>query len=262
MEMQPRKLITGHLPILISMPHTASFIPRGIKECMTDQAAGSPDTDWHMERLYDFARVMGASMLYATHSRYVVDLNRDPEDTDLYPGQVKTGLCPLQSFSGEDIYREGHEPDAIERVNRIAAYWQPYHETLAAELQRIKALHGYAILYDAHSIASRLPRLFDGRLPDLNLGTARGTSCAPAMERAALAAAQKSGYSHVLNGRFVGGYITRHYGDPANGIHALQMELVQENYMDEAAPYPYVAARAERLQVALQSVIEAILAAF
>ena len=260
--MHPFRLTTGHIPILVSMPHTASFIPDKIKERMTAPAALSPDTDWHMERLYDFAQAMGASMLAATHSRYVVDLNRDPADTDLYPGQVKTGLCPLQSFSGADIYKPGREPDAADRAARIVDYWQPYHDALVRELSRIKGLHGYAILYDAHSIASRLPRLFDGRLPDLNLGTARGQSCAPAMERAAFAAAQKSGYSHVLNGRFIGGYITRHYGDPGRGIHALQMELVQENYMDEVAPYAYASDRAERLQAALEGVIRAVLCAF
>lgn len=260
--MQPRKLIRGVLPLLISMPHTASFIPSGIKRQMTRAATGTPDTDWHIDRLYDFAREMGASMLYATHSRYVVDLNRDPEDTDLYPGQVKTGLCPLQTFEGKDIYKSGEEPDAIECVNRIAAYWQPYHETLAAELAAIKKRHGYAILYDAHSIASRVPRLFDGRLPDLNIGTVHGKSCAPEMERAAMAAAQKSGFSCALNGRFVGGYITRHYGDPSGGIHALQMELAQENYMDEAPPYAYDHEKAPRLQRALQGVLMSVLDSF
>lgn len=260
--MQARKLIRGHLPILISMPHTASFIPSSIKERMTTQGLNTPDADWHIDTLYDFAREMGASMLYATHSRYVVDLNRDPVDTDLYPGQVKTGICPLQTFSGEDIYKNGEEPDAIERVNRIAAYWQPYHEALAQELAVIKKRYGFAILYDAHSIASRLPRLFEGRLPDLNLGTVHGKSCAEGMAQAALEAAKNSGYSHALNGRFIGGYITRHYGDPDNGIHALQMELAQENYMNEAPPFTYDTIKAAKLQIALKSVIAAILAHF
>lgn len=260
MSLQKHRLLQGRLPLLISMPHAASYIPPDIRARMTRAGVGSIDTDWHVDTLYDFAREMGASMLYPACSRYVIDLNRDSSDTDLYPGQVKTGLCPVQSFAGADIYQPGEAPDGPEQVNRIAVYWQPYHDALAGELARLRAVHGYAVLYDAHSIASCVPRLFDGRLPDLNLGTAHGASCGPGIEQAAFRAAQSSGFSSVLNGRFVGGYITRHYGDPGNGIHALQMELVQECYMDEAPPFAYDAAKAARLQVALKFILEAVLA--
>ncbi len=256
--MQVRRLIQGSLPILVSMPHTGSFLPPDLKKRMTPQGLRVADTDWHMERLYDFAEKMGASILAPTHSRYVIDLNRPQDDQTLYPGQVKTGLCPLETFAGEKIYKNGEEPDNIEKANRIGAYWLPYHETIESELQRIREKHGYAILYDAHSIRSEVPRLFEGRLPDLNLGTAKGLSCAAGMGEAAMVAASDGDYTSVLNGRFVGGHITRHYGRPAENIHAIQMELVQANYMDENT-FAYLPEKAEKLQVVLKKVIEALL---
>jgi N-formylglutamate deformylase len=258
--MQIRRLIQGTTPLLISIPHMGTFLPPDLKRRMNESALKLPDTDWHLDRLYWFAVEMGASVLMPSHSRYVVDLNRPPDDETLYPGQVKTGLCPLETFAGENIYKEDEEPDEIEQLNRVAAYWIPYHETLAAELARIKEEHGYAILYDAHSIKSEVPRLFEGRLPDLNLGSAKGASCAPEMAEAALKAAASGDYSAVLNGRFVGGYITRHYGQPQNHIHALQMELAEINYMDETPPYHYDEGRAEKLQNVLRDVLQALLA--
>jgi N-formylglutamate deformylase len=256
---QIRKLIQGTTPLLISIPHMGTFVPPDIKGRMTDAALKLPDTDWHVDRLYWFAAEMGASLLMATHSRYVVDLNRPQDDSSLYPGQVKTGLCPLETFAREKIYKTGEEPDDIEKINRVAAYWLPYHETLEMELQRLKKEFGYAILYDAHSIKSEVPLLFEGRLPDLNLGSAKGSSCTPAMADVALKAATGKGYSAVLNGRFVGGYITRHYGQPQNNIHALQMELACINYMDENHPYRYDEKKAEKLQVVLRGILGALL---
>ena len=257
--MQIKRLIQGTTPLLISMPHIGTFLPPDIKSRMTDEALRLPDTDWHVDRLYWFAVEMGASILMPTHSRYVVDLNRPQDDADLYPGQVKTGLCPLNTFSGDKIYKEDEEPDEIEKINRVAAYWVPYHETLQAELARLKQEFGYAILYDAHSIRSHVPLLFDGQLTDLNLGSAKGASCAPEMAEAALKAAASGDYSSVLNGRFVGGYITRHYGQPQNHIHALQMELTWINYMDESYPYHFNQARAEKLQPVLGRVLMSLL---
>lgn len=254
-----RKLIQGTVPLLISIPHMGSFVPPDIKQRLTGDALRLPDTDWHVDKLYWFAQELGCSMLMATHSRYVIDLNRPQEDTHLYPGQVKTGLCPLETFDGAAVYQEGEEPDHIEKANRIGAYWMPYHDALVAELARLKEEHGYAILYDAHSIRSKVPRLFEGRLPDLNLGTAKGESCAAGMAEAALEAAQSGGFSAVLNGRFVGGYITRHYGRPADNIHAIQMELSQVNYMDEDYPFAYRPDKAEKLQTVLKSVISALM---
>jgi N-formylglutamate deformylase len=227
---------------------------------MTDEALRLPDTDWHVDKLYWFAQEMGAGLFMSTHSRYVVDLNRPQDDAALYPGQVKTGLCPLETFDGQKIYKEGEEPDEIEKINRIAAYWIPYHEALAVELARIRDEFGYAILYDAHSIKSEVPRLFEGRLPDLNLGSAKGASCGAGMAEAALKAVQNPKYSSVLNGRFVGGYITRHYGRPEERIHALQMELAELNYMDENFPYRYDEKKAEKLQnEALRPVLQSLL---
>jgi len=257
---QVKSLIQGATPLLISMPHIGTFLPPAIKDRMTKTALRLPDTDWHVGKLYGFAADMGASLLMPTHSRYVVDLNRPQDDADLYPGQVKTGLCPLNSFSGEKLYKDGEEPDGVEKINRVGTYWVPYHETLQAELTRLKEKFGYAILYDAHSICSHVPMLFDGRLPDLNLGSAKGSSCAPEMAEAALKAAASGDYSSVLNGRFVGGYITRHYGRPQNHIHALQMELTWINYMDEKYPYNYEEKKAAQLQGMLRDVLQSLLA--
>lgn len=240
------------------MPHIGQYVPSDIKHRMTEAGRRVADTDWHLDILYKFAEEMGASILMPTHSRYVIDLNRPQEDTALYAGQVKTGLCPLETFAGEDIYRQGEAWDEIEKINRIGAYWIPYHDAIESELTRIKGIHGHAILYDAHSIKSRLPRLFDGRLPDLNVGTAHGASCAPHIADAVMAAIGDR-YTSVLNGRFVGGHITRHYGRPADNIHAIQMELVQDNYMDEET-FAYDAGKAERLQESLWRVLGAILA--
>ncbi len=257
--MQRRQLHQGKLPLLISIPHMGIFVPADIKSRMTPAALALPDTDWHVDKLYRFAEAMGCSMLMATHSRYVVDLNRPMDDQHLYPGQVKTGLCPLETFDGEPLYKDGDEPDEIEKINRVASYWQPYHESLEAELARLKSKFGYAILYDAHSIRTQVPRLFDGKLWDLNLGTAHNTSCPPEMAEAAFKAAEGGNYSAVLNGRFVGGHITRFYGQPANDIHAIQMELTWGNYMDEGAPYAYQPEKAEKLQVQLKAVLDALL---
>ncbi len=257
--MKRLNIIRGDSPLLISIPHMGTFLPPDLKHRMTPEALRLSDTDWHVDKLYWFAQDMGISMLMATHSRYVIDLNRPQDDQHLYPGQVKTGLCPLETFDGEKLYKEGEEPDDIEKLNRIAAYWLPYHEAIEAELARIKERHGYAILYDAHSIRTEVPRLFDGKLWDLNLGTAHNKTCAPEMAAAALDAAGSGGYSSILNGRFVGGNITRHYGQPQDNVHAIQMELTWGNYMDETAPYLYRADKAERLQPVLKNVLQSLL---
>ena len=252
-------VIRGDSPLLISIPHMGTFLPPDVKQRMTPAALQLSDTDWHVDKLYWFAQDMGISMLMATHSRYVIDLNRPQDDQHLYPGQVKTGLCPLETFDGEKLYQEGEEPDEIEKLNRVATYWLPYHEAIEAELARIKERHGYAILYDAHSIRTEVPRLFDGKLWDLNLGTAHNKTCAPEMAAAALEAAGSGGYSSILNGRFVGGNITRHYGQPQNDVHSIQMELTWGNYMNETQPYLYRPDKAEKLQPVLKNVLQALL---
>lgn len=225
---------SGNTPLLISVPHDGRRLAPGIADRMTPAGRAIPDTDWHVAELYGFARTLGASMLVGNYSRYVVDLNRPASDEALYPGQVATGLCPEQTFAGDDIYEHGGV-SAAELAARTAAYWQPYHEQLAATLDALRARHGYALLWDAHSIPSRVPRLFDGELPVLNIGTFGGRSCAAPLEQAVIAVAATSSYSHVVNGRFQGGFITREYGKPSEHVYAVQLEIAQRVYMDELA---------------------------
>ena len=245
----------GNLPLLINVPHDGIHIPDEIRDRMTSEGAAVPDTDWHVAELYDFARELGASLLVANYSRYVVDLNRPATDEALYEGQVATGLCPLRTFAGESIYGDEHDIDVAARVRD---FWQPYHARLTAKLDELRRCHGYALLWDAHSIASVVPRLFDGELPALNIGTNAGLSCGREIESAIAAVAAASGYSHVLNGRFQGGFITRHYGDPANNVHAVQLEMAQRVYMDEESAV-YDAQKAERLRGTLRGMLEAFL---
>jgi len=255
-------LTEGTIPLLVSFPHAGTDIPDSIARRMTPAALLRADTDWHLPQLYSFVQAMGASTLVPHCSRYVIDLNRPPEDSNLYPGQDTTGLVPLDSFRKEPLYRDGEEPTAAEIVERRELYWKPYHDALEAELARLHAKHGVAVLWDAHSIASVLPRFFEGRLPDLNLGTADGQACAPPVQAAAegVLRAQRE-FSHVSNGRFKGGYITRHYGRPGEGVHALQMEMCHATYMDEAAPFGFRPDLAARVQPVLQGMLEAVVEA-
>jgi N-formylglutamate deformylase len=249
------KFRQGTTPLLVSMPHTGTHVPDWLASRLTPAARAIPDTDWHLERLYDFADELGASVLVATNSRYVVDLNRPPDNASLYPGQETTGVVPMDTFHGEPLYVAGQQPSADEVADRIRSYWQPYHDTLKDELSRLKSEHGRALLWDAHSIFSVLPRFFEGRLPDLNLGTNDGKSCAAGTGEALLAIASKD-YSAVLNGRYKGGYITRAYGDPANGVQAVQLELAEAAYMEETAPYRFREDLAARLRPTLRALLE------
>ncbi|ODS65127.1 MAG: N-formylglutamate deformylase [Acidovorax sp. SCN 65-108] len=257
----PFVLYPGTAPLLVSMPHAGTYVPPALAARFTDEARQVPDTDWHMERLYAFAKDLGASILVATHSRYVVDLNRPPDGASLYPGQSVTGLCPVDTFDDTPIYAQGDVPDDAEVAARREAVWVPYHAQLRAELDRIRAQHGVAVLWDAHSIRSVLPRFFEGKLPDLNLGTANGESCSPALAQELLSIAQQAaGYTAVLNGRFKGGHITRHYGQPEQGVHAIQLEMTQCSYMQEALPFDYLPEVAARVQPHLQRMLTAALA--
>ena len=261
--MEPYRFRAGTTPLVVSMPHVGTHVPAALAARHTAAARALPDTDWHVDRLYDaMLDRLGASVLQATHSRYVIDLNRPPDDTSLYPGADVTGQVPTTTFANEPIYHEGAAPAAAEVAQRRATYWQPYHDHLAAELTRVTAAHGYALLWDAHSIRSVAPRFFDGRLPDLNLGTARGQACAPSLAQAlveVLEAAEGDRFTTVLDGRFTGGFITRHYGRPAEGVHAVQMELAQRNYMDEDPPYTFRDDLAAGLRPVLAACLEIML---
>lgn len=251
----PYFLRRGSSPLIVSIPHAGTFIPASIARTLTDAAAMRTDTDWHLPRLYDFLGALDATVIAATHSRYVVDLNRPRDDANLYPGQDTTGLCPVDTFDRRPLYRNA-PPDRKEIGRRIARYWEPYHSRLATEIARVKSEHGRVALWDAHSIVSVAPRFFEGRLPDLNFGTADGTSCAPGFAAAITSAAARHPYSHVLNGRFKGGYITRRYGAPAAGVHAIQLEMVQAIYMDERAPYSFREDLAARISPLLRELLE------
>ena len=251
----------GSTPLLISLPHDGSHIPDALAARMTAEARRAPDTDWHVSRLYAFARELGASVLVPRYSRYVIDLNRPSDDVSLYPGQNTTGLCPTVQFNGEPVYLPGQEPDAAEIAQRLQTYWKPYHDALQQELARLRAAHGRAVLWDGHSIRSVVPFLFEGRLPDFNVGTAGGASCSPALQaRLETVLAAQSDYSHIVNGRFKGGHITRHYGRPAEGVQAVQLELAQLNYMDEDS-FAYLPQRAEPTAALIRRLLEAALEA-
>jgi N-formylglutamate deformylase len=251
---EPFKFRAGRTPLLVSMPHTGTHIPLEIKKRLTSVGLAMPDTDWHLEKLYDFLDGIGASVLVATHSRYVVDLNRPPDNANLYPGQDTTPLVPIDTFHKQPLYRSGREPTEGEIAERVATYWQPYHAKLAGQLETLREKFDYALLWDAHSIFSELPRFFPGKLTDLNLGTADGKSCGEGIGEALLK--KVSGYGAVLNGRFKGGYITRTYGDPANGVHAVQLELSEATYMSEVPPYRLSKAQATALRPQLRALIE------
>lgn len=256
------ELHQGTLPLLVSLPHNGSEIPDDIRAILKPFAHAAPDTDWFVDQLYAFAKNLGASVLKPRYSRYVIDLNRPPDDVSLYPGQNSTGLCPLTAFTGEAIYQDGKQPDQNAIVQRRARYWQPYHGALHAELMRLKKQHGRVLLWEGHSIRPELPFLFEGRLPDFNLGTANGASfpdeyLAP-MEQLL---ADQPQYSWISNGRFKGGYITRHYAEPEQRIVAFQLELAQSIYMndgmtmfDAAKAAPVQAIIAQMMRTALDAI--------
>jgi N-formylglutamate deformylase len=249
----------GTGPLLVSMPHVGTAIPQDVRATLATRALDVADTDWHVERLYGFVRDLGASLIAAKLSRYVIDLNRPPDDAPMYPGASNTGLCPTTFFSGEPLYRDGHAPDAREVDRRREQYWRPYHDAMRGELQRLRAIHGHVVLFDAHSIRGVIPWLFEGKLPDFNLGTAGGASCAPSLRDGAAAALADPRYTLAVDGRFKGGYITRHYGRPDEGVHAVQLEICQSTYMQEEPPFAYDEARAARVQPVLRRFVESLL---
>ena len=246
----------GSTPLLISVPHSGTELPEAIAHRLTVTGRGVPDTDWHVHLLYDFARGLGASIISANYSRYVVDLNRSPDSKPLYVGQPTSPVCPTETFDGGFIYMAGHEPDDAEIAARVDQYWRPYHERIAKELAALRAEHGRALLWDAHSIASEIPSLFEGVLPEFNLGTRDGKSCPRTISDALLQTVVRDGeFGVVLDGRWKGGYITDHYGKPENGVYAVQLELARRAYMEEAPERLWDARHAERAQALIAKLL-------
>jgi formiminoglutamase len=254
----------GGAPLVVSFPHTGTEIPKGLESGFVSLWQARRDADWWVDRLYDFAAGLGATIVRTRISRSVIDVNRDPSGASLYPGQATTELCPTTDFDGAPLYHAGCAPDDMEIARRREAWFAPYHAALRAEIDRLRRKYSNVVLFDAHSIRSRIPRLFDGELPQFNIGTNSAMSCAPELTQAVEAACAASNDSHVVNGRFKGGWTTRHYGEPARGVHAVQLELACRGYMDEPEhpspdnwPPPYSQARAAKLRAVLQMVFGA-----
>ena len=253
--METYRLYRGRSPLLISVPHAGTEVPQDIMSRLSAAGRTLGDTDWQVDRLYDFAGDLGASLLVATHSRYVIDLNRSPDGAPLYPGADETELCPTTNFDWQSLYKEGQGLQPGEREARLEHYWRPYHLALRGEIDRIGAEHGHAVLWDAHSICRRVPRFFEGRLPDYNFGTGGGKSADPALARGLLNLAGELGLEAVLDQRFKGGYITRHYGGAPAWVHALQLELTWPNYLAGDPPHTYNEKLAEPTRRAIRTLL-------
>ena len=253
--MTPVRVQPGGGPVILGMPHGGTWLPDDIAARLNDNGRKLADTDWHIEKLYE-GLLPDVTTVAATFHRYAIDANRDPGGATLYPGQNTTGLCPETDFDGAPIWRDGEAPKPADIAKRRSAFHQPYHAALSAEVERVKARHGYAVLYDCHSIRSRIPFLFEGVLPDLNIGTDNGKTCDPKIEAATVKAAAASSFTSILNGRFRGGWTTRHYGRPHDGIHAIQMEIAQSAYLEtEAPPWNFSSAKAAKLRETLRAIL-------
>lgn len=254
------ELLKGTRPLLISMPHQGTRLPEAMMKQVTAAAKTLADTDWHLKTLYDFARYKGVSLIWPHYSRYVIDLNRPADNSNLYPGANSTELCPTSTFASEPLYLPGCEPGETEVAHRLKHYWQPYHSALQSELARIKAHCGVAVLLEAHSIRSMVPRLFEGQLPDLNIGTSSGVSCSADLQAVVEQnISSQTKFSTAVNQRFKGGYITRAYGQPSQDVHALQLELAQRCYMKEEYPFTYLPQRAKDIQNVLDKLVNTLL---
>ncbi|MBD9524467.1 N-formylglutamate deformylase [Ensifer sp. ENS02] len=246
----------GTSPVVLAQPHTGTEVSSDIWDRLNDNGRTLADTDWHIHQLYD-GLLPEATVVRATFHRYVIDANRDPSGNTLYPGQNTTGLIPETDFDGKPIWKDGEAPTEADIAERIQTFHAPYHAALAAEIERVKSIHGIAVLYDCHSIRSHIPFLFEGRLPDLNVGTDDGRSCHPSIQSAVVNIVRNAdGYTRVLNGRFKGGWTTRYYGRPETGVHAIQMELAQSTHLAaEAPPFAYDSGRADRIRPRLKDIL-------
>lgn len=257
-------VVRGEAPLITSMPHTGVDIPSSIESKLISPWLARKDADWWIDRLYDFAHSLGATVVRTALSRTVIDVNRDPSGASLYPGQATTELCPTTTFDGETLYQPRAAPQAAEIAERRAAYFEPYHAAIGAEITRLRSRHDRVVVYDCHSIRSRIPRLFQGTLPNFNIGTNNGSTCAPKLTTAVEQVCAATAFTRVTNGRFRGGYTTRHYGRPGEGVHALQMELACRGYMHEPTlqvsasgwPTPYDEKLAAPMRAALRDILK------
>jgi N-formylglutamate deformylase len=257
------QITRGEAPLIVSMPHTGTEIPAEIEAQLVSPWLARKDADWHIEKLYDFVPSLGATLLRTTMSRTVIDVNRDPSGASLYPGQATTELCPTMTFDGEPLYRNGRVPNEQEIARRRATWFEPYHAALAEEIARLRKHHPTIVLFEAHSIRSVIPRLFEGELPNFNIGTNGAASCDPALTAAVESVCDRTSFSRVSNGRFKGGWTTRHYGKPSEGVHAIQLELACRGYMDEPRevspenwPTLYKPKRAVEMRGALTNILQ------
>jgi formiminoglutamase len=257
----------GNAPLIVSLPHTGTEIPPEIEARMASPRLARKDADWWVDRLYDFAVELDATLIRTAISRSVIDVNRDPSGASLYPGQATTGLCPTTSFDGESLYKAGAEPDQEEISERRREFFDPYHDAMQGEIHRLRAVNNKIVLYDAHSIRSNIPRLFEGALPHFNIGNNRGATCADKLTAGIEHICGKSNFLWVTNGRFIGGWTTRHYGSPERGVHAVQMELAMRGYLDEPAettphswPTAFDPARAGAMRAVLREILQSCLA--
>ena len=247
----------GTGPIVLAMPHSGTYLPTEIYDKLNDNGKELADTDWHLMELYDGLQP-NAAIVKANFHRYVIDANRCPDGVSLYPGANTTTLCPLIDFVNKPIWQEGLVPTESDIEPRIKLFHTPYHKALHEALQTARSNHGYAIIYDCHSIRSNIPFLFDGALPNLNIGTNDSKSCDSKIEQIAENICKKSSFSTVTNGRFKGGWTTRHYGKPETDIHAIQMEITQSSYMQEHAPWEYSNEKANILRQTLANILSEI----
>lgn len=254
-------------PLIVSLPHAGVDLPPDIEAACVSPWRARKDADWWIDRLYGFARDLDATIVHTAISRTAIDVNRDPSGVSLYPGQATTELCPTTTFDGEPLYKPGRAPDAAEVARRKATYFAPYHAALAGEIARLRDIHPRIVLYDCHSIRSVIPRLFDGALPNFNIGTNSGKSCDPALQTAVEAQCARTDFSWIANGRFTGGWVTRSHGNRQAGVHTVQMELACRGYMREEAgpvgegawPTPYDPVYAQPMRDALTLILKSCL---
>ncbi len=253
----PVQVIEGGGPLILGMPHSATDLPPTVWNRLNDNGRQLRDTDWWIHRLYQ-GLLEDATVVRATFHRYAIDANRDPSGQSLYPGQATTGLIPKTDFDGESLWQPGQTPNEDDIKTWLHQLHRPYHRALATQIERLRARHQVVILFDCHSIRSGIPRLFEGTLPDLNLGTDHGKTCHPQIQEAAWEVCRSAtGYTSVLNGRFRGGWTTRHYGRPQGGVHSVQLELAQSTYLaGEVPPFAYDVAKAEALRAHLKILLE------